>query len=54
MVPIINGTQKGREHLYTAPKEAEKIKNRIFKDEQTIISFDLQLEAHFVLRINKS
>lgn len=49
MLPIINRTRKGWEYLYTAPKEAEKIKNLIFKDGKTVISFDLQLEAHFVL-----
>ena len=43
MLPIINGSPTEWEHLYAAMKEAEKIKNRIFKDGKTIFSFDLQL-----------
>ena len=42
ILPIINGSPTEWEHLYAAMKVAEKVKNRIFKDGKTIISFDLQ------------
>ena len=41
ILPIINETPTGWEHLYTVLKEAERIKNRIFKDGKTIFSFNL-------------
>ena len=42
MLPIIKESPAAWEHLYTALKKAEKIKNRIYKDGKTIISFNLQ------------
>ena len=43
MLPLINGSPILWENLYTAMKEAEKIKKHIYQDRKTIISFDLQL-----------
>ena len=43
MLPIINGSPTLWENLYTAMKEAEKIRKHIYQDGKTIISFDLQL-----------
>ena len=43
MLPIIKESPAAWEHLCTALKKAEKIKNRIYKDGKTIISFNLQL-----------
>ena len=42
MLPIINGSPTLWENLYTAMKEAEKIRQHIYQDGTTIISFDLQ------------
>ena len=39
MLPIINGSPAECEYLYAAVKEAEKIKNCIYKDGKTTISF---------------
>ena len=49
MLPIINGSPTEWQYLYAAMKEAEKIKNCIFKDGKTIISFDLQLYIKAVM-----
>ena len=49
MLPVINGSPTEWEHLYAAMKEAEKIKNCIFKEGKTIISFDLQLYIKAVM-----
>ena len=49
MLLIINGSLTELEHLYAAMKEAEKMKNCIFKDGKTIISFDLQLYIKAVM-----
>ena len=43
MLSIINGSPTLWENLYTAMKEAEKIRKHIYQDGKTIISFDLQL-----------
>ena len=43
MLPIINGSPTEWENLYTSIKEDEKLRRKIFKDDKTIISFDLQL-----------
>ena len=43
VLPIINGSPTLWENLYTAIKEAEKIRKHIYQDGKTIISFDLQL-----------
>ena len=43
MLPIINGSPTLWENLYTAMKEAEKIRKHIYQDGKTIISFYLQL-----------
>ncbi|XP_066919527.1 uncharacterized protein [Clytia hemisphaerica] len=43
MLPIINGSPTDWNNLYTAIKEAEKVRKRIYKNGKTIISFDLQL-----------
>ena len=42
MLPIISGSPTLWENLYTAMKEAEKIRQHIYQDGKTIISFDLQ------------
>ena len=42
VLPIINGSPTLWENLYTAIKEAEKIRKHIYQDGKTI-SFDLQL-----------
>ena len=49
MLQINNGSLTEWEHLYAAIKEAEKIKNRIFKNGKTIISFELQLYIKAVM-----
>lgn len=36
MLPIINGNPTSLENLYTALKNAKKLKNRIFKDGNTV------------------
>ena len=46
---IIIGSPTEWEHLYAAMKEAEEIKNCIFKDRKTIIFFDLQLYIKAVM-----
>ena len=43
MLPVSNGSPTIWENLYTAMKEAEKIRKHIYNDGKTIISFDLQL-----------
>ena len=43
MLPIINGSPTLWENLYTAMKEAEKIRKHNYQHGKTIISFDLQL-----------
>ena len=49
ILPIIIGSPTEWEHLYAAMKEAEEIKNCIFKDRKTIIFFDLQLYIKAVM-----
>ena len=49
VLSTINGSPTEWEYLYAAMKEAEKIKNCIFKDGKTIISFDLQLYIRAVM-----
>ena len=49
VLPIINGSPTEWEQLHAALKEAEKIKNCIFKDGKTIIPFDLQLYIKAVM-----
>ena len=51
MLPIISGSPTSWEHLYNVLKEAEKVKNHIFKGGNTIISLALQLyiyQSHHV------
>ena len=43
MLPIIDGSPTEWEPLYASIKEAEKLRRKIFKDNKTIISFNLQL-----------
>ena len=43
MLSIINGSPTYMENLYASIKEAEKLRRKIFKDDKTTISFDLQL-----------
>ena len=43
LLSIISGSPTLWENLYTAMKEAEKIRKHIYQDGKTIISFDLQL-----------
>ena len=43
MLPVKNGSLTDWENLYSAIKDAEKLRKKVYKDGKTIISFDLQL-----------
>ena len=43
MLPVINGSPTEWQNLYTVIKEAEKLRQCVWSDEKTVISFDLQL-----------
>ena len=43
MLPVINGSPTEWQNLYTAIKEAEKLRQCVWSDGKTVISFDLQL-----------
>ena len=43
MLPVINGSPTLWENLYTAIKNAQDIKNDLYPNSKTIVSFDLQL-----------
>lgn len=43
MLPVKNGSPTDWENLYSAIKDAEKLRKKVYKDGKTIISFDLQL-----------
>lgn len=43
MLPVMNGSPTEWENLYTAIKEAEKLREKVYPRGKTIISFDLQL-----------
>ena len=43
MLPVINGSPTDWENLYSAMKEAEKLRQCIFEGGKTTISVDLQL-----------
>ena len=49
MLPLINGSPILWENVYTAMKEAEKIRKNIYQDGKTIISFNLQLYIKSVM-----
>ena len=43
MLPVINGSPTDWENLYTAIKAADELREIIYPEGKTIISFDLQL-----------
>ena len=43
MFPVINGSPNEWQNLCTAIKEAEKLRQCVWSDGKTVISFDLQL-----------
>ena len=49
MMPIINESLAEWDYPDAAMKEAEKIKNCIFQDGKTVVSFDLQLYVKGVM-----
>ena len=66
MLPVLNGSPTDWTNLYTAMKEADKLRRSILNSGKTIISFDLQLyikairlqlkpdiRDHFVIRMGE-
>ena len=43
MLPVNNGSPANLDNLYTALKEADKLRESIYCDGKTIVTFDLQL-----------
>ena len=43
MLPVINGSLTEWQNLYTAIKEEEKLRQCVWSDGRTVISFDLKL-----------
>ena len=43
MLPVTNGSPNNWDNLYTALKEADKLRESVYCDGKTIVTFDLQL-----------
>ena len=43
MLPVTNGSPANWDNLYTALKEADKLRESVYCDSKTIIAFDIQL-----------